>query len=68
MQGRINYVADAADAAGLALLGASRFTVARPFFQEYSHFLLEHAYLLLEYVHFLLEHAHSFIGTCSFFY
>ena len=31
LQGRINHVADAAYAAGLALAGASRFTVPRPF-------------------------------------
>jgi hypothetical protein len=43
VQGRINHVADAAYAAGLALKGASRFTVPRPFLREHAHFLLGHA-------------------------
>ena len=42
-QGRINHVADAAYAAGLALMGASRFTLPRPFLREHAHFLLGHA-------------------------
>jgi hypothetical protein len=33
-QGRINHVADAAYAADLALMGASHFTVPRPFFEN----------------------------------
>jgi hypothetical protein len=32
--GRINHVADAAYAAGLALMGASRFSVPRPFYEN----------------------------------
>jgi hypothetical protein len=43
-QGRINHVADAAYAAGLALMGPSRFTVPRPFLREHTHFLLGHAH------------------------
>ena len=38
IQGRIYYVADAAYAAGLALIGASRFTVSRPLPQEHAIF------------------------------
>ena len=37
-------MADAAYAAGLALMGASRFTVPRPFLREHVHFLLGHAH------------------------
>ena len=33
-QGRINHVADAADAGGLALMEASRFTVPRHFYEN----------------------------------
>ena len=36
---RIYYVADAAYAAGLVLIGASRFTVPRPLPEEHAHFL-----------------------------
>jgi hypothetical protein len=42
-QSRINQMADAVYAAGLALMGASRFTVPRPFLREHAHFLLGHA-------------------------
>jgi hypothetical protein len=38
------HVADAAYAAGLALMGASRFTVPRPFLRELAYFLLGHAH------------------------
>jgi hypothetical protein len=41
-QSRINHVADAVYAAGLALMGASRFTVPCPFLREHAHFLLGH--------------------------
>jgi hypothetical protein len=49
LQGRINHVAGAAYAAGLALIGprayrASRFTVPRPFLREHVYFLLRHAH------------------------
>jgi hypothetical protein len=44
LQGRINRVADAQYAAGLALMGASRFTVPRPFLREHAYFLLGHAH------------------------
>jgi hypothetical protein len=43
-QGRINHVADAAYAAGLTLMGASCFTVPRPFLREHAYFLLGHAH------------------------
>jgi hypothetical protein len=43
-QGRINHVVDAAYAAGLALMGALRFTVPRPFLREHTHFLLGHTH------------------------
>ena len=44
IQGWIYYVADAAYAAGLALIGASRYTVPRPLPQEHAHFLFRHAH------------------------
>ena len=37
-------MADATYATGLALIGASRFTVPRPLLQEHAHFLLRHSH------------------------
>ena len=37
-------MSDAANATGLALMGASRFTVPRPFLREHGHFLLGHTH------------------------